>query len=72
MNFGPTEIILILLVIALLFGAKKLPELGRGLGQGIKEFKNETGLNAQPGPDARPLSEQRVPMPGVTDVQATP
>lgn len=39
MNLGPTEIVLIILVIVVLFGAKKLPELGRGLGQGIKEFK---------------------------------
>ena len=33
------EIVLILLVVVLLFGARKLPELARGLGQGIKEFK---------------------------------
>ncbi|MXV18971.1 twin-arginine translocase TatA/TatE family subunit [Deinococcus xianganensis] len=42
MSFGPLEIILIIVVIALVFGAKKLPELGKGLGQGIKEFKRET------------------------------
>ena len=41
MSFGPFEIILILAVIALLFGAKKLPELMKGMGQGIREFKNE-------------------------------
>jgi len=34
------EIILIVVVIALLFGGRKLPELGKGLGQGIKNFKN--------------------------------
>ncbi|GAA6733075.1 hypothetical protein YIM1640_02250 [Thermus oshimai] len=39
MRLGPVEIILILLVILLLFGAKKLPELARGLGQSAKEFK---------------------------------
>ncbi len=38
-NLGATEIILILLVLVLLFGAKKIPELMRGLGQGIKSFK---------------------------------
>jgi sec-independent protein translocase protein TatA len=37
--FGGWEIILILAVVLLLFGAKKLPELARGLGQGINEFK---------------------------------
>ncbi|ALW88100.1 twin arginine-targeting protein translocase [Deinococcus grandis] len=42
MSLGPLEIILIIAVIALIFGAKKLPELGKGLGQGIKEFKRET------------------------------
>ncbi|OLV16454.1 twin-arginine translocase TatA/TatE family subunit [Deinococcus marmoris] len=40
---GPLEIILIVVVIALVFGASKLPQLGKGLGQGIKEFKRETG-----------------------------
>ncbi|NOZ03091.1 MAG: twin-arginine translocase TatA/TatE family subunit [FCB group bacterium] len=38
-NLGPSEILLIFLVILLLFGAKRLPELARGLGQGIREFK---------------------------------
>jgi len=38
-NLGPWEIILILLVVLLLFGAKRLPSLARGLGQGIREFK---------------------------------
>jgi sec-independent protein translocase protein TatA len=36
---GPTEIILILAIVLLLFGGKKLPELMKGLGSGIKEFK---------------------------------
>jgi len=39
-RFGPTEIILILAVILLMFGGKKIPELMKGLGTGIKEFKN--------------------------------
>ena len=41
-NLGPTEIILILLVIVLLFGAKKLPELARGSGRALRIFKAET------------------------------
>ena len=41
-NLGPTEIILILLVLVLLFGAKKLPELARGTGQALRIFKSET------------------------------
>lgn len=39
-NFGGTEILLIVLAIILLFGAKRIPELFRGMGQGIREFKN--------------------------------
>ena len=39
-RFGPTEIILIIAVILLMFGGKKIPELMKGLGSGIKEFKN--------------------------------
>ena len=38
--FGPTEIIAVLVVILIFFGGKKIPELMRGLGQGVKEFKD--------------------------------
>ena len=40
MRLGTTEIILILAVVLLLFGGKKIPELMRGLGKGIREFKD--------------------------------
>ena len=40
--FGGYEIILIVVAILLLFGAKKLPDLARGLGKGIKDFKSAT------------------------------
>jgi sec-independent protein translocase protein TatA len=40
--FGAWEIVLILAVVLILFGAKKLPELAKGLGTGIKEFKKAT------------------------------
>ncbi len=39
MNLGMPEIIIILLIVLLLFGPKKLPELARGLGQSVREFK---------------------------------
>jgi len=39
-NIGPWEIILLLLLALLLFGAKRLPEIGRSLGSGMKEFKD--------------------------------
>ena len=41
-NMGGYEILLILLVILIFFGAKKIPELARGLGRGIREFKDAT------------------------------
>ena len=36
---GPTELLLIVLIIVIIFGARKLPELGKSLGEGIKNFK---------------------------------
>jgi sec-independent protein translocase protein TatA len=39
MNVGWQEILLILLIVLILFGAKKIPDLARGLGKGIREFK---------------------------------
>ncbi|MFD3002869.1 twin-arginine translocase TatA/TatE family subunit [Pontibacter toksunensis] len=41
-GLGGTEVILILAVILLLFGAKRIPELAKGLGRGIREFKDAT------------------------------
>lgn len=39
-KFGAPEIILVLVVVLLFFGGKKIPELMRGLGKGVKEFKD--------------------------------
>ena len=58
-GIGTTELLVILFIILLVFGSKKLPELARGLGKGINEFKRATqeiqseldltdSLNAQP------------------------
>ena len=47
-NFGITEIILILLVVVLLFGGRKIPELMKGLGQGMKEFKKASKAEDDP------------------------
>jgi sec-independent protein translocase protein TatA len=38
-SLGPTELILILLIVIIIFGARKLPELGKSVGEGIKNFK---------------------------------
>ncbi len=42
--FGVTEIVLILVVVLLLFGGRKIPELMKGLGEGIREFKKSSKL----------------------------
>ena len=39
-KLGPTEIILILAIVLLLFGGKKIPELMKGVGKGVKSFKD--------------------------------
>ena len=58
-NLGTGELLIIFLVILLLFGAKRLPELARGLGKGINEFKDavETGkkeiLDAEKGTEKK-------------------
>ncbi|MFM6347117.1 MAG: twin-arginine translocase TatA/TatE family subunit, partial [Dolichospermum sp.] len=39
-KFGVTEIVLILVIVLLFFGGKKIPELMKGLGRGVKEFKD--------------------------------
>jgi sec-independent protein translocase protein TatA len=62
-NLGGGEIILILAVVLILFGAKRLPELAKGLGQGIREFKkvasDETALMSNHMPAAaRPTQSE--------------
>jgi sec-independent protein translocase protein TatA len=50
-NIGTGEIVLLLLVALLLFGAKRLPEIGRSLGKGMREFKDSvTGKDDDDGP----------------------
>jgi sec-independent protein translocase protein TatA len=44
-KIGLTEIILVLLVIVLLFGGRKIPELMKGIGQGMKEFKKASKVD---------------------------
>jgi len=54
-GIGPTEIILILVLVLLFFGGKKIPELMKGLGQGMKEFKD-----ASKGEDKKTTSSTEV------------
>jgi sec-independent protein translocase protein TatA len=50
MDFSsPMHILLILLVVVLLFGGRKIPELMKGIGEGMREFKKASKLNDEPG-----------------------
>jgi sec-independent protein translocase protein TatA len=46
-SVGPTELLILLTIILLLFGAKRIPELAKGLGTGIREFKKGTSGQAE-------------------------
>ena len=73
-RLGPLEIALIVFVIVLLFGVTRLPQLGAGLGQSIKEFRRSVRDNAdeqggqtaqmqsQAAPDAPPPPERKEPV----------
>lgn len=58
-GIGPPEIILILLVLVLLFGAKKLPELARGSGRALRIFKSETKGLLDDDDDSKKTDEQK-------------
>ena len=51
---GPTEIILLLVLALLLFGAKRLPEIGRSMGRGMREFKDSVSGNVDYDDDGEP------------------
>src|SRR6185369_6158308 len=79
-NLGGGEIILILALVLILFGAKKLPELAKGLGTGIKEFKKATrevteevssAMDETPTPAKRLTSTTPSPTPEIPQVQAS-
>ena len=56
MSLGIWEILLILLIVMFFFGAKRIPVIGRGLGEGIRNFKGALGESDDP-PDDRTLEE---------------
>jgi sec-independent protein translocase protein TatA len=66
-NIGPQELFWLFLIVLLIFGAKRIPEIGRGIGRGIQEFKKgmrdvETELNVNDKPASREgSSEERKP-----------
>jgi sec-independent protein translocase protein TatA len=56
-NLGPTELIIILLIVVLLFGAKKIPEIAKGLGKGIKDFKGAMKDGDAPADEPKSVSK---------------
>jgi sec-independent protein translocase protein TatA len=60
-RIGTTEILLIVLAIIILFGARRIPELMRSLGGGVREFKKgmREGEEEKPASEAKPPSEDK-------------
>jgi len=81
-NIGPMEIVGLLLLALLLFGAKRLPEIGRSLGSGMREFKDSVSGDKKPEPRSElpppvpaapapvPSSEETAPAPAPEPVAA--
>ncbi len=63
-RLGPMELILIFLIVVLLFGSKKIPEIAKGLGKGIRDFKsslsgdNDAEAKGLANPEANPSQEK--------------
>lgn len=60
-----SELLLIFGVVVLLFGSKKIPELAKGIGQGIRSFKKETREEESPPPTAKSEAPKSVEAPSV-------
>lgn len=73
MRLGTPELVLLVLVILLLFGARRLPDLSRSLGRSLRIFKSETKamVDDQPSPTSEPTQPRQItPAPGeVTEVR---
>ncbi len=70
-NVGPFELIIVLVVALLVLGPKRLPEVGRSLGNGIREFKDSLSGDAESHDDA-PLELEEPPKTVATAAAATP
>ena len=67
--FQPTHLLVIGLIVFVLFGAKRLPELGKGLGEGLKGFKD--GIKNAGEPAATTQQQSAAPQPTKTDSTET-
>jgi sec-independent protein translocase protein TatA len=57
-GMGTTELIIVLVIVVLVFGVNKIPQLGKGLGEGIKNFKTAIKA-AQDDPEEKPKQEKQ-------------
>jgi sec-independent protein translocase protein TatA len=77
-NLGGPDLLIILLIVFVLFGAKKLPDLARGLGQSMNEFRkarqdlDDQLHNAGTPPTQPPLCQQDTSLPGAQQVNSAP
>ncbi len=53
-RIGPTELLLILAIVLVLFGGRKIPEIARGLGEGIRNFKESMRGSEKPSEEKKP------------------
>ena len=66
-QFGPLEIILVLVIVLVIFGPKRLPQLGRQMGRGMREFKDSITGNSNDTPELPQRAPERDAAGGVSD-----
>ena len=72
-NIGPLELAIVLIIALVVFGPKRLPELGRSLGRGIREFRGSvSGEREEREEEARPEIPPGDPGPAVADEKGEP
>jgi sec-independent protein translocase protein TatA len=75
-GFGPTELVLILLIVLIVFGAGKLPQIGDALGKGIRNFKKSSSgkneIDVTPEPEKTPELPPAAPATPVTEAEEVP
>ncbi len=71
-GFGPEKLIFILLIMVLIFGAKRLPEIGSSLGKGIREFKKSGRGDLDEVAPQQPPQVLQAPVPPPQQIQAAP
>ena len=60
-NVGPLEIAVVAIIALIVFGPKRLPELGRSAGKGLREFKNSINGDDADDDDEKPATEKHLP-----------